>query len=193
MKSFVYFLVVVFLAFCATTGLAATNRTINVKATIASVSGGLNVAISKVVGDVFTPDSAINFGTLTFDSTYRIFRPSDGRYYAVDIGVMDNTGTAWTLTHTRTSFKKDDTNNLDNNVNVTFMKQTSDTTGTQLRRVSFANSNNVSYTKSQLAGGWLRIYYGIASGKGDASGVTPIGLDKPAGTYAGTVTITLTP
>jgi hypothetical protein len=65
----------------------------------------------------------------------------------------------------------------------------------ELSKFSFANSNSKAFTKAQLAGGWLRIYYGIGTGEAgkDAAGVTPIGLDTPAGTYAGSVTITLTP
>jgi hypothetical protein len=76
------------------------------------------------------------------------------------------------------------------------MKQTSSTVATQLQKVSYGNSNNVAYTKAQLSGGWLRIYYGVGTGDPadpDAPGVTPIGLDTAAGTYNGSITITLTP
>jgi hypothetical protein len=83
---------------------------------------------------------------------------------------------------------------------VTFVKQTSSTVGTELQKVSFGDSQNIAYTKAQLAGGWLRIYYGVGTGEvdsvtklgKDAPGVTPIGLDTPAGTYTGSVTLTLT-
>jgi hypothetical protein len=187
---------VIVVAFCATGAWAAASQTVNVNAVVPTVSGGLTVTVSKVIGTTLTTDTAINFGTLALDATTNIFKPADGRYYAVDVGVKDNSGTIWTITHTRNSFKKDATNNLDSNVNVSFVKQTSASVGTVLQKVSFNNSNNVAYTKTQLSGGWLRLYYGIASGdpaKPDATGVTPIGLDKPAGTYAGSVTITLTP
>ena len=175
---------------------AATSKTINVTAFVPTISGGLNVTISKIrSSDDFWEQSGptlpIDFGTLTLDTTYNVFRAT--YYYAVDVGVNDNTGTIWTVTHTRNSFKKDASNNLDTNVNVTFMKQTSSTSGSQLLKVSYASSNNVAYTKTQLLGGWLRIYYGIGTGSGDASGVLPIGLDKPTGTYSGSVVITLTP
>jgi len=176
--------------------LAAQSKTINVTASVPTISSGLNVSVARIdattgVWGPADPNNPIDFGTLTLDPAYSVFRPK--YYYAVDVGIIDNTGTAWTVTHTRNSIQRDSVNNLDSNVNVTFMKQTSSTTANDLSKVSFANSNNISYTKSQLNNGWLRIYYGIASGQGDATGVSAIGLDKPAGTYTGSVVITMTP
>lgn len=176
--------------------LASQSKTINVTATVPTITDGLNVTVSKVDANTGTwlqsdPNIPIDFGTLTLDMAFNVFRPAV--YYAVDIGVTNNAGGAWTVTHTRNSIQKDAVNNLDGNVNVTFMKQTSASAATQLQKVSFANSNNIAYTQAQLNGGWLRIYYGIGSGSGDATGVLPIGLDKPAGTYTGSVVITMTP
>jgi hypothetical protein len=177
---------------------AASSKTINVTAAVPLQSGGLNVSVSKIRSTddawVQTGDIPVDFGTLTYNTTYGIFLPT--YYYAVDVGVIDNSGTAWTLTHTRASVKKDSTNNLDSSINVTFVKQVGTGTPTELKKVTFANSNNTAYTKANLTGGWLRIYYGIAAGdpkKPDASGAELITMDKPYGTYAGTVTITLTP
>ena len=75
------------------------------------------------------------------------------------------------------------------------MKQTSSTAGTQIEKVTYANSNSKAYNKAYLAGGWLRIYYGIATGKvaDDATGASPITNLKAYGQYSGQVTITLTP
>ncbi|MBI4982088.1 MAG: hypothetical protein HZC15_02935 [Candidatus Omnitrophica bacterium] len=193
-----------FLALVLTDCFAATTQTLNVTANVPLQSGGLTVAVSKIdskntctsVGDQWYPGQAgIAFGTLTRNTEYNIFVTQ--YYYAVDVGVDDNSGAAWTVTHTRTDFKKDASNNLNSNVNVTFFKQTNATTGTQLKKVSYANSDNVSYTKAQLSGGWLRIYYGIATGDPeegctDASGVVPIPVSKLAGAYSGTVTLTVT-
>lgn len=189
-------LVLVAILFLAMTSFAAESKTIDVTAAIDSVSGGLEVTVSKIDADTdewlqHGSSLPIDFGTLTLDTVNHIFTAA--YYYAVDIGVNDNTGTVWTVTHTRTDLKKDAANNLNNNVNVTFMKQTTaNPAGEELSNVSYANSNNVAYTKTDLSGGWLRIYYGIADGS-DATGVVPIGTDKPAGTYSGSVTITLTP
>ena len=192
MKNILICMVFVVVAFCATSAWAASSQTVTVNATIPTMTGGLNVSVSKVVGTVWTSATQIGFGTLIWDTVNHIFLPNC--YYAVDIGVTDNSPTVWTLTHTRASLANG-ANNLNGKVNVSFNKQTSPTVGTELQKVSFGNSNSIAYTKTQLSGGWLRIYYGVGTGEpgADAPGVTPIGLDTPAGTYTGSVTITLTP
>lgn len=193
-KTIVCILTVAIMAFCTTVALAGQSTTVNMNASVPTISGGLNLTVSKVVNDAWTTVTSMDFGALALDNTYNIFRPADGRYYAVDVGVRDNSGNVWTITHTRSSFKKDATNNLDDNVNVTFVRQIDANTGEELGAASFANSNNISYTKTNIGSGhWLRIYYGIAAGQDDAPNVEPIGLDKPAGNYAGSVTITLAP
>ncbi|MDD5561470.1 MAG: hypothetical protein PHT50_05015 [Candidatus Omnitrophica bacterium] len=185
-------IVFVVVVFCVTNAWAAASQTVSVNATVPTMAGGLSVTVSKVVGSVWTTASSISFGTLIWDNTNKIFLPNC--YYAVDIGVTDNSGTVWTLTHTRVNLAGQGTN-LNGKVNVSFNKQTSSSVGTELAKYSYANSQNIAYTKTQLSGGWLRIYYGVGTGEAgkDATGVTPIGLDTPAGTYTGSVTITLTP
>ncbi len=193
-------------------------QNINIFASIPSTANGLDVQIRKVTPgaqascsvpaapDVWdpTPLTEMRFGTLTFDNTNKIFKGS--HYFAVDVGVNDNTGTEWTIAHTiLQNIQKDTTNNLNSNFNVTFMRQTvANPTGTQLAKVSFGESGTISYSKTQLkeglTQGWLRIYYGIGTGNkavdqcpDDATNVVPIGMDKPYGDYAGAVTLTLTP
>ncbi|MCM8782965.1 MAG: hypothetical protein NC909_01010 [Candidatus Omnitrophica bacterium] len=165
---------------------------ITVKATVPQQSG-LQVTISRinVPGDTWVPGvTSIDFGTLTYDSTYNIFRANC--YYALDIGVTSNS-LSWTITHTANSIlRSGGTENLNNNVNVVFMKQTSDTSATQIAKVNYAASNGYTISKSQVSPGWLRIYYGIATGSGDASGVTPIGATTTPGTYQGSIVLTLT-
>ncbi len=201
MKNILRCMIFVVVAFCATNAWAAASKTVTVNATVPTQTGGLTVGISKVVGTTWTPgQTSVSFGSLvwhpengTNGKPLNIFLPT--MYYAVDIGVSDNSGTAWVVTHTRSSLAGQGTN-IDNKVNVSFVKQTSDTVGVELSKFSFGSSNSKAFTKATLAGGWLRIYYGIGTGdpaKPDASGVTPIGLDTPAGTYTGSVTITLTP
>lgn len=174
------------------TCFAAATQNVNVSAQVPQQSS-LTVAISRVVGTTWTTATGIDFGALVFDSVNNVFGTAGGAYYAVDVGVSNN-ASAWTLTHTGTSIT-DGVNNLDSNVNVTFMRQTSSTTGTQLDKVTYANSNNKSYTNTQLAGGWLRIYYGVATGDTttDAPGATPVTTEKANGNYAGVVTIQMTP
>ena len=192
MKNMLVSMVLAVAVFCATNAWAAASQTVSVNATVPTMTGGLSVTVSQVTGTVWTTASSISFGTLIWDSINKIFLPAS--YYAVDIGVTDNSGAAWTVTHTRVSLAGQGTN-LDGKVNVSFNKQTSSSVGTELAKYSFANSQNIAYTKTQLTGGWLRIYYGVGTGEAgkDATGVTPIGLDTPSGTYAGSVTITLTP
>jgi hypothetical protein len=187
-------LVAMAVAFCATGAFAASSQTVSLNATVPVAAGGLTLTISKVTGGVFSADTGINFGTLVWDTTNQIF--TAGSYYALDVAVTDNSGAFWTLTHTRNSLMKDTANNLDNNVNVTFAKETlsgSTTTETVLQKISYINSNNVAYTKTQLTGGWLRMYYGIGTGSSDATGVIPIGATQVAGAYSGSITLTLTP
>jgi hypothetical protein len=168
--------------------------TIDVFATIPSVNN-LSVSLSRALasGGNWTNASSVDFGTLNFDNTWKVFRPL--YYYAADVGASSNGN--WTITHTRSSIMNATLGaNLDDNVNVEFKKKgIGDANETQLSGgyVSFANSNNKAYTKSQFNGGyWLRIYYGIATGNTtDASNVTAITTEKPAGSYQGTATITL--
>jgi hypothetical protein len=175
----------------ATSGMSV-QQSIEISATINSMSQ-LNVGISKIdaATGTWTQASSIDFGTLTFDTTYSIFRADC--YYAVDIGVVDNTG-SWTLTHFATSIINGAGNNLDNNINVTVVEQpTSDSPGIELDAVSYADSNGLTYTDASISpGSWIRIYYGIATGSSDNTGVTPITASKPAGTYTGTITLSLT-
>jgi hypothetical protein len=174
-------------------GLAADTKNVDVKAYIPA-QDGLTVTVSKVVGNSWTGVPSIDFGNLTYDTTNHIFVTADGSYYAVDVGV-DSNAADWLVAHTVTSLVNG-SENIDHNVNVTFMHQTSNTTGNKIGAVmSYAASNNKSFTKAQLAGGWLRVYYGIATGDTakDGADVTPIGATQTNGSYTGRVTFTLTP
>ena len=195
-------LAVVVVTFSLTGAWAAKTQTVNVNAVVPTIAGGITLKIYKVTGTTFTPATSINFGSLVWNQAYNHFETDGGFHYAVDVSVIQNTGVNWTLTHTRQSLKKDATNNLDSHVNVAFNQVVKSDDGktdidTNLQKVSFADSNGIAYTKTQLGqGGWLRLYYGIGGAdpkQPDASGVTPIDFDSPAGTYTGSVTITLTP
>jgi hypothetical protein len=175
-------------------GFAADTMNVDILANIPP-QNGLTVTVSRVVGTTFTVDTSINFGTLVYDPTNNIFGTLGGAYYAVDVGVNSNAAD-WTVTHTRTSVANalSASDTLDNHINVTFVKQTDDANGTELSKVSFANSNSLAFTKGQLSGGWLRIYYGLATGQAstDAPGVTPIPSTQAYGNYQGRITLTLT-
>ena len=180
----------------ASTGFTASSKTINVSANVPTVGGGFNVNVSRIrasddVWELTDPNLPIDFQTLVYDAVNGVFGAN--YYYAVDIGVMDNSGSPWMITHTRNSVARDAFNNLDNNINVSFTKESSTAPAINLQKVSYASSQNISFSKSQLTGGWLRAYYGIATGLNDAPGALPIDATKPTGLYQGSVMITLTP
>lgn len=164
---------------------------ITVQATIESLNPAFDIAVTPIDATTDSwgttddsPSYTIDFGTLNADYDNNILLPDD--YYAVDVGIVSNTG--WQVTHDATGLGE-----LNDNVNVTFVT-TDGSTDSELEKVSFSNSNGQSYTDSDFGTGeWLRIYYGIGTGDGnDAAGVEPIGLDTPTGTYQGTVTLTVT-
>ena len=189
--------------------LAADSTTITVNASIPTQNPQLDVTVSRVIpadctgqNDTnWTIDSAVNLGTLIWDTTDSVFRAS--RYYAVDVAVLDNTPTNWTLTHDATTLSNG-TDDLDDNLNVAFEKQLDDTTSLPLAKMSYANSDGRAYSEAVLSGGWLRIYYGVSNGIApgdpnpngcviDAVGVTPITMEKSSGAYSGSITLTVTP
>lgn len=178
---------------------------ITVSAVIPTLSQALSVSITPVNPDNDQWDSATvtnmsGFGGLSVDTVNNIW--TAGRYYAVDVGVTDNSGTTWYLNHAVSSIRRGATSDtLDYNVNVSMVKITkSGTTETEtpIQKKVFAESAVTSTTmlnKTALSGGWLRIYYGVATGETakDAPNAVPILLDRQAGTYTGSVTITLSP
>ncbi len=155
----------------------------------------LTVSINKVVGTTWSSATAIDFGVLTFDSTNKIFTADN--YYAVEVGVNSN-ATNWTVTHAINKsvvHETDTAKNLNDNINVTFVKRHNTNPEVQLGKYSLTNANNKAYTKTDIgvaSGYWLRIYYGIATGSGDGTGAVPITTDKPSGKYSGQIKLTLT-
>ena len=198
------------LAFQAMT--LAAEESVMVSANVPTLSGLMEISISSIdpgadpdspSDDTWTPQtdtSSIDFGTLTRDKDNKIFVGSN--FFAVDVAVVDNTGRGWTLSHTTTPIAYQ-SEKLDDHINVAFSKVTpplikgGSDTDTPKDAYVYSESNNVQYNKDDLdgaTGGWLRIYYGIATGgDGDAPNATPIPQYQLAGQYTGGVTITLTP
>ena len=170
--------------------------TIRIAANIGEVHQ-MDVVLNKIVGTTWTEitnllTEGMDFGSLV-RGTDNVFRADP--YFAVDAPVISNRS-SWTITHTRTNFALDSTNNLNANTNVKFMKVDSATDIESLLTagyVSYANSDSKIISSADLTGGWLRIYYSIANGSDDATGVSVITTDKPSGVYTGTVTLTLSP
>lgn len=159
----------------------------------------MNVALSRMSGVGATPvpvndltGTGMDFGTLT-KGTDNNFRSAT--FFYIDAPVVSNK-TGWTITHTATDFANSAGNNLNDNTNVTFMKAVTGGEGALASGglVSYAAAKTrAAITQSELGTGWLRIYYAIAQGSGDASGVSVITTAKPTGSYVGTVTLTLSP
>lgn len=169
---------------------ATFTETVDITATIPSMNQ-LSVDISKVDaddGEWHPGQASIDFGTLYFDDTYDIFRADC--YYAVDVGIHTNASN-WVITHNAGSITNGRGEDLDDNISVTFVQQLGPTEeGTNFGKYKYSNSTR-SFYKSQISPGWLRIYYGIATGEADDPAEV-ITMAKPAGTYTGTITITLT-
>lgn len=156
----------------------------------------LEVTTSKInaSNDEWIPgnQSSMAFGALTFNPTYSIFMAS--HYFAIDVRAEANTGD-WTLRHTISSISNGAGSNLDSNINTIFVKQLTSLTTAWKYGYSFAGSNGIAYNKADLSGGWLRIYYGIETGDptdNPNTTATSITMEKPAGSYNGSITLTLT-
>ncbi|MFA5145641.1 MAG: hypothetical protein WC723_06555 [Candidatus Omnitrophota bacterium] len=185
--------------------LCFASTSIRIAATIGETHQ-MNVALSRMANAGATPTvvndltgTGMDFGTLIQDPTDHNFRTPV--YFYIDAPVVSNRA-SWTITHSATDFAKDGTNNLNANTNVTFVKATStgETALSSGGLISYATAKTrAAITNTELGwsagvtGGWLRIYYGIAQGSGDATGVSVITTDKPVGAYTGTVTLTLSP
>ncbi len=169
---------------------ATESKVVEVKAYVPQQSG-LVISVSKIAGTTWTTGQTnIDFGSLIFDTQNNIFMGTS--YYAVDVGINSNAAD-WQIKHEVTPITNG-TETLDENINVVFVKQLDDYNATELRKVNFAESNGATFFKNQLAGGWLRIYYGLATGEPgkDAANSKPIVATKTFGNYQGTVKITLT-
>ncbi len=148
-----------------------------------------------------SPEFAIDFGELKLDEDLGIF--TTNTYYALDCGV--NGGGPWAIEHTVSGDIADKgPNSLGDNIIVTFCKVTK-TKGDEgdvdvcdcdalNKRMILADATDVKVTSTELAGGWLRIFYGIATGDPDAEepvNAVPITATEKAGTQTGTIEITL--
>jgi hypothetical protein len=158
----------------------------------------MNVVLNKVMGTTWTQvtdlaGDGMEFGTLTKGSD-NVFRSV--AYFVIDAPVVSNRS-SWNITHSATDFTNG-TANLNNNTNVKFIKVDNATNAeTQLASNGFVSyqvaKSRAAIQSTELTSGRLRIYYSLAGGSGDASGVTTITTATPTGTYTGTVTLTLSP
>ncbi len=170
------------------------SRSVIIKAIVPSMQG-LDIAVSRVHmegnDEKWEPASEICFDDLAYNTEYHIFLPQ--HWYVVDVAVNSNSSN-WTISYSATNIIGPNGYNLNNHINVVVLKQTEKNGYTLLRKCTYGEMLNTSFDRSQILGGWLRIYYGIATGDDtiDPPNAKPITTDVPSGTYTGTITITLT-
>ncbi len=193
MRRKIWLSVVVGSLMLAGTGFAGIqSKSVVIKANI-PYREGLSVAISrvhKVDGEETSdPDTQISFN-LQYNEEYHIFLADS--YYVLDVGA-DTNATNWSITYNASNIVGPNGYILDDHINVVMVKQTKKT-WSLLKKCTYGGCRYVTFTKSDLLGGWLRIYYGIATGDEDvdAPGAKVITTDVPAGVYSGTITVTLT-
>lgn len=170
--------------------------TIRIAATVVQ-SHQMNVTLSRIASVGATPTlvtdltgAGMDFGTLVKGTDTNLRSPV---YFYIDAPVVSNKP-GWTITHTATDFANGAVN-LNLNTNVTFMKVSNlDNSETALagNYTSYATAKTrAPIAQSTLTDGRLRIYYGLANGSGDATGVVLIPSSQAVGSYVGTVTLTL--
>lgn len=189
MKAFVFLVLILVMASVCLAQDSA-NGTVVVAVDIPQQQS-LSISIAKVEGNVWTKVNGLEFGDLVYDEVNQIF--TSRSYFAVDLQIIANTPT-WSIIHTCTSVTNG-TTNLDKNLNVVFVNQKTADSAEEIEKVSYSTSNGKSLSKSKFSqGGWLRVYYGLATGDiaKDAPGVTPLINSNSAGAYNGNVSFTLT-
>lgn len=188
------------------TGLLWAATTFTISAVIpTATSVNITAASVPAAGGTFTAitGSTLAFGTMTFDSTVpaggttapNIWRAPN--YFAIDVANNGAGAPNVTVTYAEGSKPTNQTNGLGYKGTMDFKKVTGSGT-TTTDNVLAAHSKkalkdvaNEHITPAELAGGWLRLYIGLADGSTGAPGEAFTNADQP-GTYTGTVTITAT-
>jgi len=158
-------------------------------------------------------DLTANFGELketsgyTAGGDYWVFYGPD-RYFSIDIawaggGAPENGQISFTYEGSESPPEVTDEGLGDRSV-LTFVKtvlvkwpnKTSDTTlgriGTN-GKVKLANLSGTMVTDDDILGGWLRVYFGVATGaEGEPEGTKTFGPGDPAGTYKAEFTVNFT-
>jgi hypothetical protein len=151
------------------------------------------------------PSFSLDFSTagtgMSYDLTNGIWVGS--RFFAIDLATTKADGTPAPGTYGSVSFSyggnvvpagQGASEGLNKRATLTAVKVNSDSTETSLRKGAIGNAF-ASLTNADVAGGFLRVYVGLATGETGANaipGSVPFtNADKP-GTYTGTLTITAT-
>ena len=141
--------------------------------------------------------TSLDFGTLVFDDTYNIWKPT--RYFTVFL-LASSSGRPYRIQQTNIGFSLGATE-LNDNLIVTPDYQSGDeiVTGTSQGAIPGGDSygakdlalgvNKVIYNGNAGLSRIARAYYGLATGEsGEPTGAEPITADQLSGTYSGTIT-----
>jgi hypothetical protein len=205
MKRYILFAFLVCLVCVGGIAFAASSVNVTVRAVIPSqLDLGYWIRSAPPGGDPYGPGSAsataIDYGTLTFDTTNSIWVAS--KYFAVFL-IPSSSGRAYTLQQTNNGVVASGGSNLNTNLIMTPDYQSADEiggipqglmpAGDSLGVASLSyGANKVIYNGNAGESRIVRSYYGIATGApGEPTGAQPITSNKPAGTYTGTVTFSV--
>lgn len=164
-------------------------------------------AVSITATKVLTPSntwvpgtvSAFNFDPLTYNSENGIWVPA--HYFAVDVGVSGGVGNPnVTVSYGSESSPVGQPKGLGYKATASFIKVTGPT-GTQVetpfathpKKLLKSITSGESITRTEIAGGFLRLYVGIYTGNDtglNAAGGEPFTNGDLPGSYTGTVTVT---
>ena len=151
------------------------------------------------------PSFNLDFSTagtgMSYDAANGIWVGS--RFFAIDLATVDGTGTPAPGTFGSISFAyagqvvpagQPATEGLNKRATLTAVRVNADETETSLRKGAVGNTFT-SLTNADVAGGFLRVYVGLATGETGANeipGSVPFTNGDKPGTYTGTLTITAT-
>ncbi len=201
-RSMGFILVVVF--FFASTGLLWSANIFMVTAAIPSATGVKITAATIVENPVthaiisYTPidTTDLTFSAMTYDSTNKIWTPPN--YFAIDIA---NTGVGSpnvAVVYADGGKPAGQAQGLGNRATIAFKKvvwvdashnNETDIAGHPRKALIAAND---SFLPATTAGGWFKMYIGVATDASVANAAPFTNADQP-GSYSGTVTVTATP
>jgi hypothetical protein len=184
-------------AVTATVASAATENFV-VSAEIPAATG-ITFTVFEIVGGQFpeSPNATTDLDfDLTFNSELGVYFPTS--FYAIDVGTSGGAGTPdvqFAYANTNNPNAAAGGNGLGSKGTITVVRAADpETPEVILEQATLSNINGVSVPFTDIAGGFLRSYVGLASGdpNTDPAGAEPFTNADAPGTYEGVLTITAT-
>ena len=199
MKKFLLTMAVAVCLVSVSAGLAmADSATFGVSVTMPAATG-VTFQATEIEADGTWTDihpTSLNFGTLEYDSTYGIFRPT--KYFVIDLGVEGGGGTVTdvSFSYTEGINPNDAAGNgrggLGKKGTLTVTKgvyQSDDVVLSPVTPLEDVAALGTFTAATHFSGGWPRAYVGINDGANPAVG-EPFTTDDVADDYLGTLTVT---